>query len=176
MPSPADRASQGPEGDARLLEARAARLRVPAVQERKLFASVVTFRRAQGLYALSLTDLREIRALTRMCQIPGASPIVPGIVHFRGELLSLHDLAVFAASTALKETAAWVLIAEHAGRRIGLLADDVLDVLDIEMGGVQAVPVTLGDFGEVFAGITRDRVLVLDAAKLFQSSRFISAF
>jgi len=176
VPSPADRSAQERAEDSRLLAARAARLRPPAQEERKLYASVVTFRRAQGVYALSLTDLREIRALTRICQIPGASPVVPGVVHYRGELLSLHDLSVFTAGTVTREVAAWVLVAEHDGQRIGMLADDVLDVLDIEVGGIQAVPLTLGEVGEVFAGITRERVLVLDVAKLFQSRRFISAF
>lgn len=176
MRSPADLLLEDRENQLRLLEARAARLRPPSKEERKLLGSVVTFRRAQGLYALSLTDLREIRPLTRICLIPGASPIVPGLVHYRGELLSLHDLASFAGSDQANVTASWVLVAEQNKRRIGLMADDVLDVVDIEVGGMQSVPLTLGEFGEVFAGMTRERVLVLDAAKLFQSSRFIAAF
>ncbi len=174
MPLPVSRSHEQNE-NTRLLEARAARLRTPAVKELQLFASVVTFRRALGHYALSLTDLREIRGLTKICHIPGANPIVPGLVHYRGELLSLHDLAVFSGSPP-KQAAAWILVAEHEGRRIGVLADEVLDVVDIEVGAMQAIPLTLGEFGDVFAGMTRERVLVLDAPRLFQSSRFISAF
>lgn len=176
MRSPADLARDDRKNEARLLEARARRLRPRAEEERKLLASVVTFRRAQGMYALSLTDLREIRPLARICLIPGASPVVPGIVHYRGELLSLHDLSTFAGNTPVAASASWVLVVEQDKRRIGLMADDVLDVVDIEVGGMQSVPLTLGDHGDLFAGMTRERVLVLDANKLFSSSRFIAAF
>lgn len=176
MRSPADLTRDDRDTQVRLLEARAKRLRPRAEEERKLLASVVTFRRAQGMYALSLTDLREIRPLARICMIPGASPVVPGIVHYRGELLSLHDLSTFSGNGSAATSASWVLVVEHEKRRIGLMADDVLDVVDIEVGGMQSVPLTLGDHGDLFAGMTRERVLVLDAHKLFSSSRFIAAF
>jgi len=138
--------------------------------------SVVTFRRGSGTYALPLTELKEIRPLNRFCRMPGASPIVPGVVHCRGELLSLHDLAYFASTEAPRETPRWVLVAEHCGKRLGVMADDVMDVIEIEVGAIHPGPVTLGDAGELFMGMTTDGVLVVAGPRMFDVPRFARAF
>jgi chemotaxis signal transduction protein len=159
-----------------LLRARAERYSAVAEDARRVLCSAVTFRRGAGSYALPLGGLREIRPLTRPCELPGASPVVLGIVYYRGELLSLHDLCVFSSGVAPAQSPGWVIVTEHAGVRLGLVADELMDVVEIEAGSVHAVPVTLGDAADVFTGITEQGVLVVDVARTFESSRFISAF
>jgi len=163
---------------AQVLELRAKRYAGMLEQDRSVLFSVVTFRRGAGTYALPLTALKEIRVLGQWCVMPGASPVVPGVVHCRGELLSLHDLSSFAnrESTLEREAPSWVLVAEHRGRRLGVMADDVMDVLEVEVGALRTVPITLGDAVELFVGMLADGVLVVDSPRMFDVPRFAKAY
>jgi chemotaxis signal transduction protein len=160
----------------RLLRTRAERYATVEAEERQILLTVVTFGRGEGRYALPLTQLREIRPLSRFCAIPFAPSIVPGIVHFRGELLSVHDLAAFTRPDQRCEQPGWLLVVEHSGARMGLSADDVMDVIEIEEGTIQPVPVTLEEAAELLTGMTADGVLVVDGARLFDVTRFAQAF
>ena len=160
----------------RILHARAERYAAANEEEQTVLATVVTFLRGESRYALPLTNLREIRPLVRFCPIALAPPVVPGIVHFRGELLSVHDLAAFTRPDVRGASPSWLLVAEHEDTRMGLAADDVMDVIEIAEGAVLPVPLTLGDATEVFTGMTREGILIVDGVKVFEVARFAQAF
>src|SRR5262249_42037421 len=72
---------------------------------------VVVFARGTMRYGVPLGALREIRALRALCRIPGASACVPGVFHYRGEILSAHDLEAFLGGAGAPSGAAsWVLV------------------------------------------------------------------
>jgi chemotaxis signal transduction protein len=177
VPSHAREADSSPAAAAHaLLRSRAERYAAASVEDTRVLFTAVTFRRGESAYALPLTGLCEIRPLARWCALPGTNPAVLGMVYYRGELLSLHDLATFASGTAPAANPAWILVAEHRGARIGLVADDVMEVLELEVGSAHAVPVTLGDAADVFAGMTERGVLIVDVLRMFQTARFTNAF
>jgi chemotaxis signal transduction protein len=159
-----------------LLSARAARYAAVETEAATVQSTVVTFRRGRGRYALPLMDLREIRGLNAFCRLPGARAAAPGVVHYRGELLSLHDLWAFLSGETAEETPTWMLVAEHAGERMGLLGDEVLDVVELAAGSIQALPLTLGEAAECFSGMTDDGSLVLDVARSFRTPRLATGF
>ena len=152
-----------------LLRARAQRYAGAERVERTVVSTVITFLRGTSRYAIALTDLCEIRALSTFCALPGADRAVPGVVHYRGELLSVVDLTALTTEQTPTANARWVLVSEHAGERLGLMADEVLDVLDLEVASVHALPLTLGAVGELFRGATAEGVLVVDAPHLFRA-------
>jgi chemotaxis signal transduction protein len=170
VPASAEATSRG------LLDARAARYAAVDVDDTRVLYTAVTFRRGEGTYALPLGGLCEIRPLARWCALPGSNPAVLGAVYYRGELLSLHDLATFTCGKTPADVPAWVLVAEHRNARMGLVADDVMEVLEIEVGSAHNVLVTLGDAAELFAGMTERGVLIVDVLRMFQTTRFNTAF
>lgn len=159
-----------------LLRSRAERYAAASAEDTRLLFTAVTFRRGESTYALPLTGLCEIRPLARWCALPGTNPVVLGMVYYRGELLSLHDLSVFAGGAGAGSAPGWVLVAEHRDARLGLVADDVMEVLEIEVGSAHGVPVTLGDAAEVFTGMTGQGTLIVDVSRIFQTGRFTAAF
>ena len=122
--------------------------------------------------------LREIRPLQNVCLLPGASPVVPGVLYYRGELLGVHDLTAFMSlgACAAMKAAPWVLIVEHEGERLGLLADAVIEIRSILSTDVRPLPITLGDRGSCFLGVLEDGLLLLHAPPLFSNPRFFNAF
>ncbi|HEX6243407.1 MAG TPA: chemotaxis protein CheW, partial [Polyangiales bacterium] len=108
-----------------LLATRAERYAQSAPLPPTIDRTVVTFQRCGSRYAMTLHELCEIRPLVRWCRLPGASPVVPGVVHYRGELLTLLDLAQLSAPRPETAPPGWVLVIEQAGERLGLMADEV---------------------------------------------------
>jgi chemotaxis signal transduction protein len=159
-----------------VLEDRARRYAQVAEAPRRVLTTAVTFTRSGHRCALSLTCLREVRPLHLVCPIPFARPPFHGILHYRGELLSLVDVAALLGTSTPQPAAAWVLVIEHEDERVGLLADEVLDVADVEAKDVSPVPLTLGESGEVFVGLMRDGSLLIDVPKLICSPQLASAF
>jgi chemotaxis signal transduction protein len=139
-------------------------------------AAAVIFRRGATQYAAPISALREVRPLLRMCRIPGASAAVPGVVHFRGEILSLHDLAAFMDPSAGGKPAAWIIVAERAGERIGVLADEIIGIEQFAASRVRPPPVTFGERASCFEGVIAGGVLLLSAPRMFETPAFFSAF
>ncbi len=164
------------EAERVLLKARAERYASVTVEEKAVHCTVVSFTRGKGRYALPLTDLREIRALASYCPMPGASAIVPGVAYYRGELLSVHDLAVFVSGQQPAAAPSWMLVAEHGGERIGLVADALHDVLPLELAEIRPLPLTMAESSEVFMGMTEAGVLVAEAARMLQVHKFMYAY
>jgi chemotaxis signal transduction protein len=159
-----------------LLKQRATRYALATTSQATDLTDAVIFRRGNARYAMPLVTLREVRPLRSFCAIPQASAAVPGILHFRGEIISLHDLAAFMDPNSDAATPAWVIVVEHLGERIGLGADEILDVERHSTAVVQSLPITFGDRGAICDGLLPDGSLLLSASRIFHTEAFFSAF
>src|SRR5262245_1910482 len=119
------------DAEIELLRARAARYARQPDKKAEDVTHAVVLARGAARYAAPLPHLQEIRPLKGFSRIPGASLCVPGMFHCRGEILSLHDIEAFMVEGAGGRPAPWVLVLEHGGERIGLMADEVLDIVEI---------------------------------------------
>lgn len=136
----------------------------------------IVFARNQGRYAVLVTDLREIRPLRRLCRIPSASRIVPGVFYYRGEILSAHDLGCLLTECEPETLPPWVLVLDYQRERIGLLADAILHITTISADSISAPPVTLGVHRQGFDGVLNDGALLLSPARLLAMPEFMNAF
>lgn len=159
-----------------LLRMRAQRYARRAQETTGVTTDIVVFRRGEGRYAIALEALREIRPLQRLCRIPAAPPVVPGVFHYRGELMSAHDLDAYLSDGERSEAAPWVLIVEDADRRLGLMADEVDDVQALSEVSRLPLPVTLGERGACFSAVLDDGVLLVEPPSLFNTPAFYRAF
>lgn len=176
--SEVDPAGAGPA----LTEAEIALLRRRAERARKLtqapddhLAEIVAFERRGATYALRLSSLREIRPLEAFCSIPAAGDTVPGIAAYRGEVLSLHDIAAFLGRATQGSEGRWMLVVEHGAERLGLLADELVTVEPISERQIQPVPLSLGELATCFEGVVQGKTLLLDLAQLFANPHFYRA-
>lgn len=159
-----------------LLRARAARyaLRLDAPTSDRF--EVVIFTRGSSRYAAVIDSLREIRPTKRLSPVPGASPSIAGVFHYRGEILGLHDLQGFVRGERASDVPAWTLVLEHDGERLGLAADDVVGVESVSAASLQPTLVTLGDAATCFQGLLEGGALLLQTARLFSTPAFFAAF
>jgi purine-binding chemotaxis protein CheW len=90
----------------------------------------VRFRVGAESFALPVEQVLEVAELGELAPVPGAPTSVLGVRNLRGLVLPVIDLAAVLGTTG-SNRADKLVIAEEAGRRAGLVIDQVTDVGDL---------------------------------------------
>ncbi len=116
-------------------------------------------------YGLPIEDVREIVRFTEPRPVASDVPWMRGVISLRGRLVPVHDLATrlgVAAREGAPPPTAKLVIVETAGEPVGVLVDDVVEVLRVDEAQLEPVP--SGD-GRI-ARVGERLVLLLDGAEL----------
>ncbi|MBI3044202.1 MAG: chemotaxis protein CheW [Betaproteobacteria bacterium] len=164
-----------PEEARKILKARASALaRKPqsdAVAGESL--EILEFQLAYERYGIESSFVREVCALKDFTPVPCTPPFVLGIVNVRGQILSVVDVKKFFELPEKGLSDLNKVIIVHAGdAEFGILADAVGGVRPILVADIQpSLPTLTGIRQEYLKGVTRDRLVILDGAKLLSDSR-----
>ncbi|HKG40197.1 MAG TPA: chemotaxis protein CheW [Conexibacter sp.] len=122
-------------------------------------------------YGLPVGQVREIVRYAEPRPVASDVPWMRGVISLRGRLVPVHDLAArlgLVTSTAgetrlpTPPPAAKLVIVETADEPVGVLVDDVVEVLTVDPGQLEPVPSGSGQIARV-----GDRlVLLLDGEEL----------
>ena len=173
----ADSAGTDADASRRVLEERARNLaratRDATIREDVL--SVVVFTLGAERYALEARWLREILRTAEVTPVPGLPDYLVGVANLRGEILAVVDprrlFGIDAADAAARPR---VIVIGEAFAEFGLLADEVDEVTAIPSADVDPASLSAAGPGrELIRGITRDAVVVLDAAALLSDPRLV---
>ncbi|MCX6580660.1 MAG: chemotaxis protein CheW [Candidatus Aminicenantes bacterium] len=138
---------------------------------------VVEFRLADETYALECRFIGEVYPLKALTPIPGAPAFVLGIIDIRGRIVSIIDLKRFfeLPGKGLSDLARVIVLRDgDGGMEFGILAEEVLGVTSIPAGEIQPPPPTLtGIRAEYLEGVAKNRLIVLDAAKLLTDEKIV---
>jgi purine-binding chemotaxis protein CheW len=133
------------------------------------------FRVAGRLCACDLETVREIipaRAATRM---PGAPDWVCGLINLRGTLVTVVDLAVRFGSAAGAGGMRSIIVAEAAGKALGIGVDAVRDVQSVAEDALEEVDAQ-GAAGGIVRGVAHvgasgaETALVVDVAEVVRQA------
>jgi purine-binding chemotaxis protein CheW len=144
----------------------------PTVNVETEMVKVVIFTLGDGCFSLPGSDVKEILHVMDIFPVPGAPDFIPGVINNRGDIESVISLNRFLGLPDSEKTeASRILIASKAGVCSGILADAVLDVVDIPLSSIKPPLITLDDAkkelvtGEMlYSGRT---VVMLDLSRLF---------
>jgi len=105
----------------------------------------LTLRLQDELFAIEAESVREILDLVPITEVPNASPFVGGLINVRGRVVPLADLRVMFGMDRPppdQDTRIVVIEIDLDGERaiVGILADKVHDVTDIEAAALQDAP------------------------------------
>ena len=135
----------------------------------------VVFELAGETYAIALAQVRYVGPLHDLTPVPGTPGFVLGIINLRGEIRTVIDLKKFfdlpdAGITQLNR----ILLLQHDDLQLGILADAILGVRHIPLADLQPTLPTLTDIrADYLRGVTGDRLVVLDAAKILSDPRLL---
>jgi purine-binding chemotaxis protein CheW len=135
-----------------------------------LAGKYMTFKLAEENYGLEILKVREIIGLMEITRVPRTQEFVRGVINLRGKVIPVIDLRLKFGMPAVEATDQTVIIVVQCqvGDRqltMGLLVDQVLEVLSIDAGNIEATP-PLGDSTVdtsfiLGVGKTGDRVVFL---------------
>jgi len=136
---------------------------------------VLEFRLAQERYALENRWVQEVCPLKELTPLPCTPPFVLGIVNVRGRILPVLDLKKFfdLPEQGLTDLHRIILVRGN-DLELGLLADVIVGVRSIPADSLQpSLPTLTGVRGDYLKGVTAERLVVLDLARILADPKII---
>ncbi len=164
--------------DAReVLCSRARALARPPEQAPEAEASLqlLEFRLAKERYALETRYVREVQPLTSLTPLPCTPPFVLGIANARGRIVPVLDMKKLfdLPETGLTDLRHLILVSGN-DLELGLLADVIVGVRTLPVDSLQvSLPTLTGIRSDYLKGVTADRLVVLDMARLLADPKII---
>jgi purine-binding chemotaxis protein CheW len=113
-------------------------------EEEQPTTSYLLLRLADELYAVHSTAVREIARWRQPTPVPGAPPMLPGIINQRGVVLPVINMcALLGLSETPPGRSTRYLVAYHEDIGMALLVDMVLDLVELPDALRETVPPTL---------------------------------
>lgn len=160
-----------------LLKKRAAAVAIESEMESSVsdVIELIIFKLGAETYGIASSFVREIYPLKEYTPLPGLPPFILGLIHVRRQILPVVDLKVFLdlPNQGLGELNK-VIILQNEQMEFGILADVVQGTQSIERDEIREAPPTVVRIGEEYLmGVTRERLIVLNAESLLTDKRLI---
>jgi purine-binding chemotaxis protein CheW len=131
----------------------------------------ISFAIGDDQYGVDIMAVREIKGWSQINPLPGQPDYMRGVLNLRGAMVPIVDLRCRFGQGMTEATPLHVVIVTQIGDRpIGLLADQVLDIVDVEPARIQAVPriaeATQADFLSGLVNIDSGMVALIDLPRL----------
>jgi purine-binding chemotaxis protein CheW len=133
---------------------------------------IIAFRLNGQSFCIETTSIREIRGWAASTPIPHSPPEVLGVISLRGVVIPTIDLSRklgMPSSEATERSA--IVVAEVGGKPIGLMVDQVTDMLSISADDLQQAPEIVSSFDRAYCeGIIThqsEMICFLNLAKMF---------
>lgn len=112
---------------------------------RELVGKYLTFHLSQEQYGVSLLAVREIIGLMDITHVPRTPEYVRGVINLRGRIIPVVDLRLKFGMKAIEDTEVTCIIVvemtyEDQVIQIGILVDEVDEVLDIQENQIDNLP------------------------------------
>jgi purine-binding chemotaxis protein CheW len=133
---------------------------------------VVVCQLADECYGLDIGSVYEIIRFRGSTTVPASPAFVDGVINLRGRIIPVVDLASrFGMSRGEATKSTRIIVAETAGRRVGLVVDAVTEVFMLSDEAVEPTPdVASGHDSTYIRGIAKlgeQLVILLDLSALF---------
>jgi purine-binding chemotaxis protein CheW len=120
---------------------------------------LATFRIGESSYGLDAMRVQEVIMVGRQTPVHGAPDYVRGVVNLRGKILTVIDLGVRLGLDAARDSEAnRILVAPWKDERIGLLVEEMADVIGLDPQAVGPLPPHVPERQtRFFTGVYQDR-------------------
>lgn len=132
-------------------------------------SQLVVFSLANEEYALPITQIKEVIRYTRPRPVLTDSAWISGVISLRGKIVEVGDIgARLGVHGDRGDTAKIVIVETHAGT-VGIVVDEVDQVLTIDHTAIDTSTVTNRELVHGIAKIEDRLVVLLDAEPLLQA-------
>jgi purine-binding chemotaxis protein CheW len=141
----------------------------------------LTFKLASEVYGLGILKVQEIIGIMAVTHVPKTPDFVRGVINLRGKVIPVIDLRLKFDMDAHETTERTCIIVvqvhrEHAALTMGIIVDEVSEVLDVSAGQIEPPP----SFGagvdtEFILGIgkvSEKVIMLLDVDRVLSNDEF----
>lgn len=153
---------------------------LPEVLTGRETIEIIAFRLHGQEFCLRTTTIREIRGWAPSTPIPHSPKEVIGVMNLRGKVIPIIDLAYklgMSSSTPNERSA--IVVTEVREMIIGILVDQVSDILTVKSSDVQPAPEVTTSFDKAYTDgiITRENGMIcfLNLATMFRETDAVAA-
>lgn len=102
---------------------------------------VVVFRVGDATYGLDIATVQEIDRVQTVTKVPQALSFVEGVIHVRGAIIPIVDLARrFGLEASVADRQTRVIIASLRGQSVGFVVSAVTEVASLPVKSIGAAP------------------------------------
>jgi purine-binding chemotaxis protein CheW len=144
----------------------------------------LTFRLGEEIFALDVSNVREILEFTEMTKVPKSPDYMRGVINLRGSVVPVLDMRLKLGLTATEKTVNTCIVVvevalEDENIVIGALVDSVDEVFELEPEAIEAAP-KIGtqlrtDFIKGMGKKDDSFIIILDIDRVFSSEELIAA-
>jgi len=130
----------------------------------------IVFTLGQEYYAIAISQVKEIIHYQGSTKLPNTPLYMEGIINLRGKLLPVIDLAGKFGIQAGNGQDRRAVIVEALGRDVGMLVDDVTEVLWLQETAIEPPPAICACRKEYIRGVGKDKdrlLILLELENLF---------
>lgn len=139
---------------------------------------IVCFRVGTQEFGLNVFQVERILRYTAPATLPKAPDFLEGVVQFDGAVVPVVDLRKRLSVPAEQREDVRLMVVDVEGQRVGILVDQVLDVVRVDGGSITAPPpIVRGLAAEYISGLLprEDRtVVILNAGRLLTSKERVA--
>jgi purine-binding chemotaxis protein CheW len=135
---------------------------------------LVVFRVDKEEFAVRISNIQEIIRIPSIIKFPNAPHYINGLCSLRGELLPvINGRKLFGLPDKELDESCRIIVADIKGKKVGLISDKVLEVINVEEADVKEPPANIKGDNGVIEGIlilnNGDRVImILDTEKMIK--------
>ncbi len=109
-----------------------------AVQDKLQY---VTFNLEREVYGVNVMQVQEVLRKVEVAPIPGAPHYITGIINLRGNVVSvINARSCFGLPSIDTTSSARIVVVEVQDQVIGILVDEVSEVIDIDFSEITTTP------------------------------------
>ena len=131
---------------------------------------LVVFSLGSEEYALPIGSVHEIIRFTEPRTVASDAAWIRGVIGLRGKIIPIFDLASRMELEAVGSEPGKIVIVESGNGQVGIMVDEVEEVLTVSSEQLEDVPSANGDSIEAIAKIEDRLVILLNPAGLFARS------
>jgi purine-binding chemotaxis protein CheW len=137
--------------------------------------TLVFFKRGQQRYGLPIEDILGVHSLDQFAPVPGAPSFLPGVIHWRGVLLTLLDLErLLDVPEAGLPDLRMCLVVEAADTRIAVVASEIEDIVSVPADLLKPAPELPGELGSAWVlGVYDANRLILCMEELLRDPKLV---
>ncbi|MFW6137533.1 MAG: chemotaxis protein CheW [Spirochaetota bacterium] len=127
---------------------------------------IIRFKVGAEEYGVEIMRVKEVIRIKQITQLPKTPSFVKGVINLRGDVIPVIDLREkFGLSEGSYSGMTRVIVVEVEGKSIGMVVDEVRQVLRIPSGQIEPPPALAGGLsGEFLEGVGKqpeDRLVIL---------------